>query len=204
MLLRFYLVDIVMNKKIFNKKGIVNILFISAILVLLFVPSAKAFLLQGLMEIGLFKPDTAVKEPSSTTDLAGIRFKDAKGNVVDLGDLKGKVVFVNFWATWCPPCIAEMPAVNKLYEQFKDHQDVVFLLVDADSEFQKSQQFMDKKKYELPVYAVASPIPKTIFKGSLPTTVVFDKMGRLSYHGEGAANYADQKFVDFINQLIKM
>jgi len=193
-----------MKKEIFSKKGLVNILFISAILLLLFVPSAKAFLLRGLMEIGLFKPDTAVKSTSSSTDLTGITFKDASGNVVDLGALKGKVIFVNFWATWCPPCIAEMPAVNKLYEQFKDHQDVVFLLVDADGEFQKSQQFMDKKKYKMPVYAVASPIPKTIFKGSLPTTVVFDKMGRLSYHGEGAANYADQKFVDFIKQLIEM
>jgi thiol-disulfide isomerase/thioredoxin len=193
-----------MNKKIFNKKGLVNILFISVILILLFVPSAKAFLLQGLMEIGLFKPDTAIKADNNATDLTGIQFKDTKGNVVDLGGLKGKVVFVNFWATWCPPCIAEMPAVNKLYEQFKDHKDVVFLLVDADGTLEKSQQFMDKKNYDLPVYAVASHIPEVVFKGSLPTTVVFDKMGRMSYHGVGAANYADQKFVDFMNKLIKM
>ena len=193
-----------MNKKVFSKKGLVNILFILAILVLLFVPSAKAFVLQGLMKIGLFKPDTneiTIKKPA---DLSGIKFKDSTGNIVDLGNLKGKVVFVNFWATWCPPCLAEMPAVNKLYELYKGHKDVVFLLVDADGDFAVSQQFMDKKNYDLPVYAVASAIPEKIFKGSLPTTVVFDKKGRLSYHGEGAANYADQKFVDFIEQLIKM
>ncbi len=167
------------------------------------MPSAKAFFLQGLMEIGLFKPDTAVSENSSV-DLSGIRFKDVDGKTVDLGDLKGKVVFLNFWATWCPPCIAEMPAVNKLYEQYKDHKDVVFLLVDADGDFKKSQQFMNRKNYDLPLYAVASAIPQTIFKGSLPTTVVFDKLGRMSYHGEGAANYADQKFIDFMEKLIKM
>jgi len=200
----FNLVDIKMKKKVFSKKGLINVLFILAILVLLFVPSAKAFVLQGLMKIGLFKPDTTEITAKQPTDLSGIRFKDSAGNIVDLGDLKGKVVFVNFWATWCPPCLAEMPAVNKLYELYKDHKDVVFLLVDADGDLAVSRQFMDKKKYDLPVYAVASAIPEKIFKGSLPTTVVFDKKGRLSYHGEGAANYADQKFVDFIEQLIKM
>ena len=193
-----------MNKRIFNKKGIVNILSVAVILILLFVPSAKAFFLQGLMEIGLFKPATPIASESGSADLSGIRFRDTAGKTVDLGNLKGKVIFVNFWATWCPPCIAEMPAVNKLYEQFKDRKDVVFLLVDADGALEKSKQFMDKKQFNLPVYAVASAIPETIFKGSLPTTVVFDKMGRLSYHGEGAANYADQKFVDFMEKLIKM
>ena len=193
-----------MNKKIFSKKGIGNILFFSVILVLLFVPSAKALLLQGLMKAGLFKPNTSLQTKNTTADLSGISFKDDKGNVVDLGNLKGKVVFVNFWATWCPPCLAEMPAVNKLYEIYKDHEDVVFLIVDVDGAFEKSQKFMNKKNYKLPVYAVASAIPESIFNGSLPTTVVFDKMGRMSYHGEGAANYADQKFIAFMEKLIKM
>jgi thiol-disulfide isomerase/thioredoxin len=185
---------------VFNKKIITNILFITALLVLLFVPSAKAFLLQGLMKIGLFKPTTE-KPVAAALPLSSIKFKDNKGKVVDLGSLQGKVVFINFWATWCPPCLAEMPSVNKLYEQYKDNPNVVFLLVDADSDFVKSQQYMDKKNYGLPVYAVASSIPEVLFKGSLPTTVVLDKAGHIVYHGEGAANYADKKFVAFIEKL---
>jgi thiol-disulfide isomerase/thioredoxin len=186
---------------VFNKKRITNFLFITAILVLLFVPSAKAFLLQGLMKIGLFKPDSTEKPVAAALNFSAIKFKDSKGKVVDLGSLQGKVVFINFWATWCPPCLAEMPSVNKLYEQFKSNPDVVFLLVDADSDFGKSQQYMDKKNYGLPVYAVASSIPEVLFKGSLPTTVVLDKEGHIVYHGEGAANYADKKFVAFIEKL---
>lgn len=192
-------------KKILNKKNIINALFIGIFLVLIFVPSAKAFMIRGLMEIGLFSPgveSTAENvAPSEAVDLSGIKFKDASGKILDLGDLKGKIVFLNFWATWCPPCLAEMPSVNKLYEQFKDDKDVVFILVDADSDLPKSQKYMDKKEYKLPVYQVASNIPETIFKGSLPTTVVFDKQGRVSYNEVGAANYASQKFIDFIKKL---
>jgi thiol-disulfide isomerase/thioredoxin len=187
-----------------NKKALGNMLFITALLVLLFVPDAKAYLLQGLMKIGLFKPSTTEKNMNTAPNLSSLKFQDGRGKVIDVGKLKGKVVFINFWATWCPPCLAEMPAINKLHQQFKDHPEVVFLLVDADSELEKAQQYMDKKAFGLPVFAVASAIPEAVFKGSLPTTVVFDKSGNLVYHGEGAANYADKKFIAFIEKLISL
>lgn len=192
-------------KKIINPKNILNILLVTVFLVLMFVPPAKALVLQGLMKIGFFKPDTSSVHATAQADnLAGIRFKGLNGELVDLGDLRGKVVFLNFWATWCPPCLAEMPAISKLQEKFKNDKQVVFLLVDADGNLPKSQKFMDKKGYQLPVYAVASEIPDMLFKGALPTTVVFDKEGRISYHESGAADYADAKFIAFINQLKTM
>lgn len=189
------------NKAAAIKKYIINGLFIGLLALLLFVPSAKALVIRGLMEIGLYNPEVAAKPVTAKADLSGIRFKDAKGRTLSLADLEGKVIFLNFWATWCPPCLAEMPSVNKLYEHYKNDSEVVFLLVDADSDFAKSQAYMDRKKYALPVYNFASNLPETLFKGALPTTVVFDKKGRLSYRGEGAANYASKKFVGFIEQL---
>lgn len=193
-------------RKIFNKSNVINDLLGMLILVVLFIPSAKALMIQGLMKVGLFSPDTSIdykkgNENIQSESLAGVRFKDAAGKVVDLGDLKGKVIFINFWATWCPPCLAEMPSVNKLYEQFKDDEGVVFIMVDADSDFAKAKKYMDRKGYQMPVYAVASRIPQQLFAGSLPTTVVLDKHGRLSYHEVGAADYGNKKFVDFIKQL---
>lgn len=185
----------------FTKKNITNGLFIAMLMVVLLVPSVKAFVMQGLMEVGLFKPSTNHKKIEIAQDLSTIKFKDAKGNVVSLADLKGKVIFVNFWATWCPPCLAEMPSVNKLYQQFEKDAEVVFIMVDADSNFSKAQAYMDRKKYKLPVYAVASAIPEIMFRGSLPTTIVFDKKGRISYNDEGAANYSNPKFIAFIKQL---
>lgn len=193
-------------RKVFNKSNVINVLLGGLILVVLFVPSAKALMIQGLMKVGLFAPDTSIEhrkatETEQTPGLAGIKFKDASGKELDLGDLKGKVIFLNFWATWCPPCLAEMPSVNKLYEQFKTDAEVVFIMVDADSDFPKAKKYMDRKGYQMPVYAVASRIPQQLFAGSLPTTVVLDKHGRISYHEVGAADYANKKFVDFIKQL---
>ena len=188
-------------RKILNGKNIFNTVLIVLFIAIIFVPSAKAMVLQGLMKVGFFSPDTSSTDALPVKDLAGIRFRDVKGKVIDLGDLKGKVIFLNFWATWCPPCIAEMPGVNKLYEKFKNDPNVVFILADADGDLKKSQHFMDRKGYALPVYSISSEIPDILFQGSLPTTVVFDKQGRISYNESGAANYSDQKFIAFINRL---
>lgn len=188
-------------KTMFNKKNILNGLFIALLLVIVFVPAAKSLMLQGLMQIGLLKPNITQDQKAISTDLSSIKFKDAKGSEFSLADLNGKVVFINFWATWCPPCLAEMPSIHTLHQKFSADKDVVFIMVDADGDFAKSQTYMDKRKYKMPVYTMASSIPENLFKGSLPTTIVFDKKGRIAFHEEGAANYGSQKFVDFISQL---
>ncbi|WP_225870983.1 TlpA family protein disulfide reductase [Pedobacter frigiditerrae] len=184
-----------------SKKIIGNVFFVILILVVLFVPPVKAFMIQGLMGLGLFKPNVDAEILPSTPDLSQIKFKNAKGKVVNLNELKGKVVFINFWATWCPPCLAEMPSINKLHQQLKNDTDVVFLMIDADSDFPKAQAYMDKRNYQMPVYTFASDLPKELFKGSLPTTIVFDKKGRISFNEVGAANYSNPKFIAFIKQL---
>ncbi|WP_316737896.1 TlpA disulfide reductase family protein [Pedobacter aquatilis] len=184
----------------FVKKNFLNAIILVAFLLLIFVPDAKAFVIKGLMEIGLYSPKIE-KTEASKMDLSGIKFTNAKGEIVDLHNLEGKVIFLNFWATWCPPCRAEMPSINKFYKQFQNDKDVVFLFVDADSDLPKSEKFMKDRKYEMPVYIAASEIPEQIFAGSLPTTVIFDKQGRLSFKHEGIANYADKKFISFLNEL---
>lgn len=184
------------------KKYISNGIFIIILGLILFVPSAKALVIQGLMKIGLFNPDVTTEKVVTNPSL-DLRFKDRHGKVVTLKDLKGKVVFLNFWATWCPPCLAEMPSINKLYEQYKNNKDVIFVMVDADSNLEKSQGYMNARKYDMMVYQMASSVPEQIFAGSLPTTVVFDKQGRVSFKHEGAANYNSKKFVEFMEKLRK-
>ena len=167
---------------------------------MVFVPDAKALLIRGLIEIGLYSPP--VNQPTKTVmDLSGIKFQDINGKIVDLGNLKGKVIFLNFWATWCPPCRAEMPSINKLFNQFQNDNKIVFIFADADGDLPKSVKFMTNRKYELPVFKVISNVPDQVFSGSLPTTVIFDKQGRLSFKHEGTANYADKKIIDFLHKL---
>lgn len=131
-----------------------------------------------------------------------VRFMDSQGKTVSLGDLKGKVIFLNFWATWCPPCIAEMPSINKLRQSLKDEQDIVFMLVDVDNNLKKSTAFMKKKKYDLPVYAPASAIPSTFLEGAIPTTVIIDKKGEIIARIEGGRDYSSPGMLKSLNQLI--
>ncbi|MHA6697142.1 TlpA family protein disulfide reductase [Chryseobacterium sp. A321] len=145
---------------------------------------------------------TDASEPPAyiTPDL---KFVDSKESISSLRDLKGKVVFINLWATWCGPCLVEMPTIYKLRQTFKNHEDLVFLMVDVDGKLDKAKAWMDKKEIDLPVYGMASQIPLELFSGSIPTTFIVDKKGRFVGRQVGAANYMDPALIKLINELLE-
>lgn len=126
---------------------------------------------------------------------------DQKGNKVTLEDLKGKVVFINFWATWCGPCIVEMPSIQKLYNSLKDNKDIAFVILEIEGNKSKATKFMETKKLDLPLYYPAGKIPAELFRDRLPTTVILDKQGKIAHIEEGLADYSGQDIVDFLNKL---
>lgn len=127
-------------------------------------------------------------------------FKDGNGRTIDISRQKGKVLFINFWATWCPPCIQEMPSINTLKKQL-DEKDILFLMVDVDDNYEKSGGFMESNKYDLPVYTAVSPVPKEFLSGSIPTTVIIDKKGKVVGRHEGAADYMNPEIIKFFKEL---
>ncbi|WP_345948877.1 TlpA disulfide reductase family protein [Mucilaginibacter sp. PAMB04274] len=182
--------------------NMLNGVFIVLVLIVFFSPSAKALLIRGLMQVGLFQPD--ISQPIKTTgntSLPNITFQNTNGQILNLSDQKGKVIFMNFWATWCPPCTAEMPSVNELYEKLQHNKNIVFIMVDADHDFSKSVPFMNKRQFSLPLYEANSEMPENLLSGSIPTTVIFDKKGQLVFHHEGAGDYSSAKFADYLLKL---
>ncbi|RQO69702.1 TlpA family protein disulfide reductase [Pedobacter sp. KBW06] len=180
------------------------------VLTIIFSPEAKGWVIQNLMKIGLVQapaiPKSSEPEPNVAVAVPGgdqVTFADGKGKSISLAELKGKVVFVNFWATWCPPCIAEMPSIQALYTKYKDNEQVVFIMVDVDGKYKQASDFMKKNGYTLPVYLPESEVPKEYFAGSMPTTVILDKSGRLAFHHLGAADYSDPEITGFIDKLLK-
>lgn len=188
-------------RKLLTRSNLLNALFVGALLVLLFVPSAKALLIRGLMAVGFFRPSLEKPEVSQSAT-PNLYFQDASGNAVQLKELKGKVVFVNFWAVWCPPCIAEMPSINALHQKLKADTNIVFVMIDADGNLPKSKQFLEARNYNLPVYKVMSDVPESVYGNSLPTTVIFDKQGRIAFRHDGAANYDSGDVEQFLKQLV--
>lgn len=122
-------------------------------------------------------------------------FKDINGDTTALSLMHGKVVFINIWATWCGPCRDELPGLNELYLRYKNNENVKFLFVDADSNLKKSQRFLDRRNYQTPLYESVNGFPSSIYRGAVPTTMVFDREGKLIMHYEGAADYANENFI---------
>jgi thiol-disulfide isomerase/thioredoxin len=194
-----------MNKKWLNPTNLLNGLFFAVVLLLIFNPSAKVEVIQGMMKIGLFQPNIAkpVNQKNLSTTLPDVVFQNPDGYIIHLSEQKGKVVFINFWATWCPPCIAEMPSISGLYEKLKNNKNIVFMMVDADHNFQKSVPFMTKHRFNMPLYQLISNVPPGLVSNSIPTTTIIDKNGQVVFHEEGSADYSNPKILAYLNSISK-
>ena len=131
-------------------------------------------------------------------------FADSDVKTQNIGQYRGKVVFLNIWASWCPPCIAEMPSIEGIYRQFKDDEDVKFLLVSVDENFEDAKRFVESRELDLPIYHFRGK-DSDIFSGArIPTTYVLTPSGKIAMVKEGMAKYDTPEFADYINELKKL
>lgn len=164
------------------------------------------FVQRGLLATGLMNPDVEqISEESSSSSKSipadfSLQLIDAYGNFTTLEEMKGKVIFINFWATWCPPCIAEMPSIDKLHKEMGD--DVAFVILSVDQDFEKAKAFDKRKGYNLPIYAPAGQLPEMYQASSLPTTYIIDAKGNLALTHKGMADYNDDNFKAFLKRLM--
>ena len=204
-----------MKSKIFSKAGIISAVILLIAGVLLINPDAKA-LLFGSAKNNINESHNKIDQQSAVSAQSvnnaeattvtefpaapSVVFKDGSGRTIDISKQKGKVLFINFWATWCPPCIQEMPSINTLKKQL-NKKDILFLMVDVDDNYKKSSKFMEKNKYDLPVYTAVSSVPQEFLSGSIPTTVIIDKEGKVVGRHEGGADYMNPEILKFFKEL---
>jgi thiol-disulfide isomerase/thioredoxin len=158
----------------------------------------QAFLQRGLLATGIFSTDL-VPESGRTTLPPGMSFTDAAGRVVQLDDLRGEVLFVNLWASWCAPCLAEMPAIDRLYATHGDR--VRFFLVTLDEDPELGFGHAERSGFSFPVYRPGSAIPRAVYGGVIPTTLVVDTEGRVAVRHEGMARYDSRRFRAILDEL---
>ncbi len=191
------------NGRSFLRKHGFSILMGLIIITLFVSPEAKSWTIQQMMRTGLYnagiEKDAAVLPQIET----GFDFEDETGVIQNTASLRGKVVFVNFWASWCPPCRAEFPSIETLYAKFKNNPDIFFLMINEDDDWAAGKEFLAKKNYITPMFKTKSTVPAAIYNGTLPTTLVLDKRGKVVFRHEGFANYASEDFISQINTLIK-
>jgi len=168
-------------------------------------PRMKSWVIKGFMMVGFFKPDIhEVKPGEKLYQAPPMIVEGVNAARIDLQQQKGKVLFINFWATWCPPCLAELSAINDFYLKVKDNPDIVFISIDIDNYLEKSVPFVVQKGYSFPVYITdTKALPPQFYSGTIPTTLVIDKKGFVVFNHINRANYDDEKFVDYVIGLTK-
>jgi len=117
---------------------------------------------------------------------SALNFKLTKldGSKLDMASLRGKVVVLNFWATWCGPCLTEMPMFEKTIARFKEDKDVVFLAITTDEDRDLVAPFLKQHKFNLPV-AYADYLNDFFAVNSIPTTIILDRKGEVAFRQAG-------------------
>lgn len=178
-----------------------NIIFLVIILIMI-IPQTRQpiqiFLQKGLAMIS----PSVIKEDSRVT-LKDYNWQlvDENGVLYNFNDAKGKVVFVNFWATWCPPCIAEMPNMEKLYQDYK--KEVVFLFVSNETQ-EVISKFKQKNNYKFLVQSSITDNPKALEASSIPRTFILDKQGHIVIDKTGAADWNSKTVRELLDDLLKL
>lgn len=125
--------------------------------------------------------------PSTNSGLDdALKFKLPRpdGSVLDMESLRGKVIVMNFWATWCGPCRTELPLFQKAIEKYHSDPDVAFLAVSTDADREFVEPYLRQNKHKLPV-VFAENIDGLFNVSAIPTTIILDRQGKVAYRMRG-------------------
>lgn len=121
------------------------------------------------------------------------------GERVQLEAYRGRVLFINMWASWCTPCVAEMGSIQRLRDSLRD-SGVEFLLVSPE-EAEPVERFLRRYGYDLPVLLEAEEMPAVFGLRALPTTFVVDRAGNIVLKHRGAAEWDNGSMRAFLRTL---
>jgi len=187
------------NKRLIKK--VLNYLLIAFLIFIIVSPNGKAWVLRQFISVGLFKAEIKKDAVKDFLNNSSFSFTDSKGNINNTSMLQGKVVFINFWASWCPPCRAEMPSINDLYKKLQSDTNFVFLSINEDNDKSKVNAYLESNHFSFPIFYASGNVPGEIFAGTLPTTIVLSKQGRIVLKHEGLAGYNTDSFISQLKGL---
>ena len=142
-----------------------------------------------------------VEDKSTTSVSKAVNFTltTLDGKTVTLSDYKGKKVFLNFWATWCPPCRGEMPDIEKIYQEYKD-KDLVVLTVNLGEDKNTVEKFIKENKYNFSILLDTKNEASNKYGiAAIPASYFIDKEGNIATKKVGSMSYEQMK--NYIEQL---
>jgi thiol-disulfide isomerase/thioredoxin len=154
-------------------------------------PPDKGKMLESSSEVPSFPLTTLADYDWAVQSLDGHDFR--------MADVKGKVVFLNFWATWCSPCVAEMPSIQQLYDKLKG-EGVVFVYV-SNEETSKVSRFAKEKGFTFPIFTMHGAPPGVFKTRGIPATFILSPDGKIAFKHVGSAKWDDERSIDFMRGL---
>lgn len=155
---------------------------------------------EGLYRLGFGVPPQPIDAPD-------LSIPNLEGEEVSLSSLEGKVVLLNFWATWCPPCRAEMPAMENVYRELKDEGFDILAVSTRDPREtrQKVEAYIAENDYTFPVLFDESggAVPPFYRTGSIPTSYLIDKEGQVIARLIGAYEWDNEELVELLRELTR-
>jgi thiol-disulfide isomerase/thioredoxin len=162
--------------------------------------SVVGFLQRGLLATGLIRPDIEFAETNDVHANYDVELETLAGESVSMASMRGQVIFMNIWATWCAPCLAEMPYIQNLFDDVAS-DDIVFVMISADESAETARRYIERKGYTFPVYRLRSPLPEPYTSTTLPTTYVISADGELATIHAGMSNVDTAEFRAFLRGL---
>jgi len=198
------------NKRInkFKKKSpfkkAIDIAFLVFIVMMLW-PNGRLAIRRVILQSGIMNPDINNgnnRVQISDLDFQNFIFLDENGNQHNLNEYKGKVIFLNFWATWCPPCRAELPDITKLYHSMENTDGIKFLFLSYEKQ-EVVTSFVRNFGTDIPLSYLTNKTPDIVTPPALPTTFIIDKSGKIVSTTTGMANWDSDHFFTQLQRLIK-
>jgi thiol-disulfide isomerase/thioredoxin len=143
---------------------------------------------------------SALDPNSGVTDPMGFTISGLDGQKLKLGSLKGRVVILDFWATWCNPCRIQHPMYDQVQQRFKDRGDVVLLSIDTDEDHSIVAPFLEKQNWTKASVYFEDGLQKLLQVSDIPTTIVFDKQGRIASRMNG---FLPDRFIEQLSERIQ-
>jgi thiol-disulfide isomerase/thioredoxin len=155
----------------------------------------------ALLQTGLMDADDDVLSDSEDFDYH-FTIKDLSGNKVSFESYRGRVIFLNMWATWCAPCRAEMAGIQKLYSKV-DQGKIAFVMlsIDKDSDREKVVSYLKKQNFTFQAFQPSGYLPKQLDVPAIPTTFIISKEGKIVKKEVGNKRYNTSRFQKFLEDL---
>ncbi len=160
--------------------------------------------LKEVIEAPKLEPPSSEEMKATKIDFESnmLQFSDLDNNIFNIQKFKGKNLLINYWATWCNPCLAEMPYMVELYEKYKNEEDIIFLFLSRE-ELKTIKNYIpqDENLQRLPIFKVITD-DEFFATSGIPTTFIINSDGEVVVKDLGTAFWNDESVFKFIDNLI--